>query len=188
MDRKFRNVLMVLAMVMLAGLPASALAQQFRLDSAHCWLVFQIRHNDVASAWGQFSGPTGQFTLDAADPTKTSIQVEVKAANVVSGNPQRDNHLRGPDFFDANQFPNISFKSTAAKKAGDDIEVTGDFSMHGVTKPITVVLKKTGEKGNRVGLETSFTIKRSDYGMTGMTNAIADEVKLHISLEGTRGQ
>lgn len=187
MVRAVRLTGMVLAWGMVLALAQSARAQNYKLDSAHSFVVFEIRHGDLTNAWGMATAPTGTVVLDA-DVAKVKFEVSVKADSILTGNAQRDNHLRGPDFFDARQFPSISFKSTTVKKSGDDYEVTGDFSLHGVTKPVTVTIKKTGERqgGAAVGVGTKFTIKRSEFGMGGMLNMLGDEVTIHVNLEATR--
>jgi polyisoprenoid-binding protein YceI len=188
--KRIATAVTVLLAMTLAG---SAIADTFKLDPPHCWLVFKIKHLDLGYAWGLMGAPTGSVTIDDADPSKSSVQVEAKVDTVITGNAQRDTHLKNADFFDAKQFPNVGFKSTSVKKTADDAyEVAGDFTMHGVTKPLTVTLKKTGEAdkgrqfGYRAAFETTFNVKRSDFGMTGMTNIVGDEVTIMVTLEGTR--
>jgi polyisoprenoid-binding protein YceI len=188
-----KRIVTSLSLLLALTLSGGAFAETFKLDPAHSWLVFKIRHLDLASAWGLISAPTGSVTIDDADASKNSVQIEAKIDTILTGNAQRDTHLKNPDFFDAKQFPTIGFKSTSVKKTADNTyEVAGDFTMHGVTKPLTVTLKKTGEGdkgrqfGYRAGFETTFTIKRSDYGMTGMTNVVGDEVTIMASIEGTK--
>ena len=115
----------------------------------------------------------------------------MKTENVDTANEKRDAHLKSPDFFDAKQFPLITFKSTSVKADGDNFEVTGDLNLHGVTKQITVPLKKTGESdtgkmGYRTGWQAEVDLKRSDFGMTGMQGAIGDDVHLIISFEAVK--
>jgi polyisoprenoid-binding protein YceI len=174
-------------------LPGAALAENLKVDSAHSFLVFQIKHLDVSYTWGRINSPTGTVNIDDANLGGSSIVVNAKAQNIDTGIKQRDDHLKNPDFFDARQYPDLSFKSTTIKKAGDNAyEVAGELSMHGQSKPITVTLTrigagdKGGQFGYRAGYETSFTIKRSDFGMTGMVGPVGDEVKLHVSLECMR--
>ena len=187
-----KRIVTTMSLLLALTLSGRVFAETFKVDSAHSWLVFKIRHLDVASAWGLISAPTGSVTIDDADASKNSVQIEAKVDSILTGNAQRDAHLKNPDFFDSKQFPNIGFKSSSVKKTADNTyEAVGEFTMHGVTKPLTVTLKKTGEgdrgrQGYRAGFETTFTLKRSDFGMTGMTNAVADEVTIMASIEGTR--
>jgi polyisoprenoid-binding protein YceI len=195
-ELRMRHAISSSALLLFAGLlcavPGKACAQTFNVDPVHSFIMFQIRHLDVSNAWGLAIGATGSVRIDSADPTRNSIQVDLKAENLLTGNSGRDTHIKGPDFLDAKQFPTISFKSTSFKKTSDTAyEVAGNFTLHGVSKPITVTLTKVGEKdtgggtGYRAGFETTFTIKRSDHGMTGM-NMIGDEVKIFVSLETSR--
>ncbi len=186
----FRN--RILASLVTLGLATSVAmsATNYKLDPVHTSLVFRVGHMGVSHSWGVIDSPTG--TLTVGDDGLPSITIDAKAEKVDTNNEKRDAHLKGPDFFDAKQFPDLSFKSTSAKKIDDTtVEVTGDFTLKGVTKPLTVTLKKVGEAdtkmaGYRIGYDTSFTIKRSDYGMTGMVGPVGDDVTIWVSLEGIR--
>jgi|SRR5450432_2121611 len=185
----------VVATAFLAALTIAlpARAATFKIDPVHSFVVFKISHLDLGNVWGQFGGPSGSIAIDDSDASKSSVEVEVKADSLVTTNQGRDKHLKSPDFFDAKQFPTITFKSTSVKKTADNTyEVTGDLTLHGVTKSLTVTLTKLGEgdkgamMGYRAGFETNFSIRRSDFGMTAMMNAAGDEVKLMVDLEGTK--
>jgi len=162
----------------------------FDVDPVHSSVVFRINHLGVAPFYGRFNEMEGSF--DLADGG--SVSVTVMAESVDTNNENRDNHLRNPDFFNAKQFPEITFESTSVKSTGDDTyEVEGELTMLGTTKPVTATFTKIGEGergrfGYRAGIETEVTIKRSDYGMTFYLDngALGDEVKLLIALEGTR--
>ncbi len=141
--------------------------------------------------FGRFNELSGNFTLDAADASKSSFAVTVKAESIDTNNAKRDEHLRSPDFFNSKQFPTLIFKSTAVKAIKDGFQVSGDLTIHGVTKPVTFNLLggRSAEfpKGmQRTGYTTEFTIKRSDFGMDKMLEAIGDDVHLAISFEGTK--
>jgi polyisoprenoid-binding protein YceI len=168
-------------------------AETFKVDPAHSQIIFKINHMGVSNIYGRFNDVNGTMTLDNDDPTKSSFEVEVQAKNIDTGVPKRDDHLRSPDFFNVKQFPTINFKSTGVKKIDDNnYEVTGDLSLHGETKSITVKLEKIGEKdipqagGLRAGVGTTFTIKRSDFGMNFMPGGVGEEVTLMINLEGLK--
>ncbi len=165
----------------------------YKVDPVHSFLVFRIKHLDLNYVWGMAIGPTGTVAIDDSDPSKSAVEVSVKAESINTGNAARDQDLKGPDFFDAKQFPTISFKSTSMKKSADNAyEVAGDLTIHGVTKPLTVTITKLGEgdKGQRMGylagFETSFAIKRSDFGITAMMGGVGDEVTLSVNLECVR--
>ena len=167
-------------------------ADNYKVDPVHSSVIFKIDHLGVAPFYGRFNNPTGTVTLDKEDPSKSVFTFEVKTENVQTGNEKRDGHLKTPDFFDAKQFPTISFKSKGVSSpAPDKYEVTGDLTLHGVTKEIKLVLNKTGEKetkmGYRTGWTTDVTLKRSDYGMKQMLDMLGDEVQLMISYEAVKG-
>ena len=111
-----------------------------------------------------------------------------------SGNEALDKHLKNADFFDAKQFPTMTFQSTSAKKMGDDWKVMGEMNMHGVTKTVEVDMEFVGRadfgRGDRIGFETSFTVKRSDFGMNwGVEKgSLGDTTKIIVSLEGIKAE
>ncbi|HEY1628325.1 MAG TPA: YceI family protein [Tepidisphaeraceae bacterium] len=174
-------------------LGVSLRADTFKVDPVHSFVVFKIGHLDVGYVWGEFASPAGTITIDDSDASKSAINVEIKSDNLVTTNEARNKHLKSPDFFDVKQFPTISFKSTAVKKTADKTyEVSGDLTLHGVTKPLTLTLNKLAEGdkgamfGYRAGFEADFSVRRSDFGMTSLMNVVGDEVKLFVNLEGTK--
>lgn len=167
-------------------------ADTYKVDPVHSSVVFSIKHAGVTDFHGSFNEINGTVVFDAADPAKSSVELTVPVESVDSRHPKRDAHLKSPDFFNAAEFPAITFKSTKVEAAGaDTFKVTGDFTLLGVTKSITVDFKK-GKEGKgmegetRGGGETRFTLKRSDYGMTFMPDVLGDEVSLVISVEGVK--
>ena len=175
MSNRFGSVVWVL--VVLLGGAAWAPADTFKLDPVHSEVVFQVEHMGVSKVFGRFNTIQGLFTLDD-DPSKISFEADVPVESLDTGAAPRDKHLKSPDFFNAKQFPDITFKSTAVKKTGDNaFEVTGDLTLHGVTKSITVTLTKVGQAqtqmGERAGFDGQFTVNRSDYGMTFMVCGVA---------------
>ena len=188
-----RQATLGLAVVLALFTSASAAlaADTYKIDSEHATIVYRVKHFDIGNAYGRFNRPTGTIMLDTADPSKSTFTIEIKTENVDTANAKRDAHLKSPDFFDAKQFPTITFKSTAVKANGNDFEVTGDLNLHGVTKSITVPLKKTGEgdtkqMGYRTGWEAVVDLKRSEYGMTGLQGPVGDDVHLVISFEAVK--
>lgn len=183
---------LVVASLLALWLTGSLQAQpQLKIDSAHSFVVFKIQHLGVSTAWGRFNSPEGSITWDDQDPAKSKITVTLQTGKVDTGNQKRDDHLRSPDFFSAKQFPTITFKSTSISKSADNqYQVTGDLTLHGVTKPLTVTLTKVGEAdtqmGHRAGFEANFTIKRTEFGMNFMVGAIGDDVTLFVSLEAIK--
>lgn len=184
---------LVIGLASLAGLPTQArpvpAADAYSIDPVHSSVAFRIKHMNLAPFYGQFNDISGTVKLDAADPTKSEMEVSIKVDAVDSHNEKRDAHLKSPDFFNAKNFPTMTFKSKSFAKSGDHaFDVSGDLTIHGVTKPITVKLEKTGEGkspmgGQAIGFGTEFTIKRSDFGMSGMLDALGDEVRVMIGLE-----
>jgi len=167
-----------------------AQAAVFKLDPVHSHVTFNVGHLGVGTSWGVIKDPTGSFTL-APDSILLNIDLEIN--KIDSANEKRDEHLRGPDFFNAAQFPKATFKSTSSKPLAEgSFEVTGDFTIRDVTKPITLTLKKVGEKdlgerfGYRAGFDTQFTINRLDYGVSYMPEGLGKDVTIMVSIEGKR--
>lgn len=171
-----------------AGTPAAtSQAASLKIDSVHSSMAFRIKHAEVAYFYGTFTDIQGQISWDEANPASSSIEIAIKAESVSTGNKKRDDHLRSQDFFNASKFDKLTFKSTGVSKSGETTyDVKGDLTVHGQTKPITVKLEKTGESGKKVGFETVFTIKRSDFGMTFGAPGIGDEVRIMMGLEADK--
>lgn len=166
-------------------------ADDYTFDLVHSSVSFKARHLDISWIHGRFNDVSGNFSLDRQDPTKSKFQLSIKADSVDTGNKARDEHLRQPDYFDTKQFPTIDFKSTSVKAVTGGYEVTGDFTMHGKTKQITLVLmggKEIEFKGTkRTGFSTDLKVKRSDYGFDkNAIGPIGDEALIIIDFEGTR--
>ena len=167
-----------------------ALAASYKVDAAHSSVHFRVKHMDTSYFYGRFNAISGSFAIDPSDPSKSSFEFAMKADSIDTNNPARDSHLKNADFFNAKQYPNIGFKSTSVESAGKDAyKVTGDLTLHGVTKPITVTIEHTGSgqdmrKNAIAGIESVFTIKRSDFGMKGLVGPVGDEVKVMMSAEG----
>ena len=166
--------------------------ESYAVDPVHTTVMFKIKHLGVSYFYGRINAPQGSFQFHPDNPEASAFDLNIKTANVDTKNANRDRHLKSPDFFNAKEFPTISFKSKKVEKAGDNkYRVTGDFSLHGVTREITIDVEHVGSAndpwgGYRCGFDTSFTIKRSDFGMNFMLNALGDEVTLWIGIEGTR--
>jgi polyisoprenoid-binding protein YceI len=163
-------------------------AVNFKVDPVHSHVVFKLDYQGVGTTWGMIKDPTGTMTLSSDSITLT---LDLDINKIDSANAKRDEHLKGPDFFSASQFPKATFKSTGSKAlANGDFEVTGDFTIRDVTKPVTVTLKKVGEKdtgrGYRAGFDTSFTINRLDYGVSYMPGALGNDVTIMVSFQGIR--
>jgi polyisoprenoid-binding protein YceI len=182
-----------LAFGLLAILTVSAYAAEtYKLDPEHTSVVYRVKYSGVTFVYGRFNGPTGTFTYDQSSPSKSSIEMQVDANNIDTAVEKRDNHLKSPDFFDAGEYPLVTFKSTSVKKiSSDTYQVTGSLTLLGKSRTLTVNANHTGSGkdpwGNfRRGFETSFTIKRSDFGMDFMLGGVSDEIGITVSVSGIR--
>ena len=143
----------------------------YTLDAAHTRVGFSARHAMVTTVRGQFKEFEGTAHIDTANPAESSVTVTIKTASIDTGVAARDGHLRSADFFDADANPEITFVSTDVSRDGDDWTITGDLTIKGVAKPVTVEFESTGSArdpfGNlRVGFEGGTTINRKDWGLT----------------------
>jgi len=191
MSRKLSLVL-ALALLVLAA-PVAHAGEAFEIDHVHSSVSFKIRHL-VSNVIGRFDDFGGTITLDKDDMSKSSVDFTIEATSIDTDNENRDNHLRSEDFFAVDSFPQLSFKSTSVVKTGENsYDVTGDFTMRGVTKSITVPVEvlgfTEGKRGTTGGFETSFTINRKDFGVTWNRTLdsggflLGDDVKVSINIE-----
>ena len=178
------------AMALLATIGVSGAAsatdaraqETYQADPVHSSVVFRVKHMNTSYFWGRFNDLSGTFSLDSADPAKSKLQFQVKAASVDTGNAKRDQHLKSPDFFNAAENPKLTFKSKEVKAgSAGKWSVTGDLTIHGVTKPLTCDVEMVGtadspQMGARAGFETTFTIKREDFGMKNMIGDSANRL------------
>lgn len=181
--------------IALATISAGAFAADtFVVDKSHSSTAFKVRHL-IAKTSGRFNDFTGTITLDRAKLQNSSVEFTIKTASIDTDNEGRDKHLRSADFFDAEKYPEITFKSTKITPAGKDkYNVTGNFTMHGVTKTITLPVEITGfmkdPRGTeRAGFQTALTLNRKDYGIEWNKNLdeggllLGDDVEVSIELE-----
>ncbi len=171
---------------------ASAVAPlNFKLDPVHCMALFRIHHVGAGQFWGMFDDVSGTVVYPEDGSTAPTFDVTVKVESVHTGTEKLNRTIAGPQFFNAKEFESIRFVSTGGKSIGEKTwEMTGDLTMHGVTKPITAMVECTGVAGNpvqkKVGFEATFTVKRSNFGMEwGVKNkALGDDVRMVVGLEG----
>jgi polyisoprenoid-binding protein YceI len=185
----------VMQPVALAAQPdpaAQPAAAAMTLDPVHSMALFRIQHLEAGQFWGRFNGVEGSVSWPLDDASAPMIKAIAKVERVDTGSEKLDGNLKGPNFFNAKEFPGIAFTTTAGTRVGErHWTLTGDLSLHGVTKPVTVDCVVTGvgkgPTGKKVGFECQLTIKRSEFGMTwGIEKppkALGDEVKLVIGLE-----
>ncbi|HVE70087.1 MAG TPA: YceI family protein [Thermoanaerobaculia bacterium] len=166
------------------------------VDKGHSTATFKIRHF-TANVVGQFRDFEGSINIDRANPAKSSVEFTIQAKSIDTGGERRDNHLRSADFFDVEKFPTITFKSTSvAPKSKDTFDVTGDLTMHGVTKRVTLPVTFLGfmkhPRGEKAGFEIETVVNRKDYGVTWNRALdeggfmLSDDVKVSINLEVDR--
>jgi polyisoprenoid-binding protein YceI len=183
----------VLTLSLMLALAAPAVADTYTIDKNHSEAAFQVRHI-LTKVRGTFRDFSGTIDFDKAKPESSSVEFRIKAASIDTGVQKRDDHLRSPDFFDVATHPEIVFKSTkVVAKGNNQFDVTGDFTMHGVTKSITLPVTFLGEqkfmKGAKAGFETALTINRKDYGLVwnraleGGGVLVGEEVEIAINVE-----
>ena len=172
---------------------SSVWAESYSLDASHASLGFAVRHLVVSTVRGTFTQSSGSLETDASGiPAKASVTI--KAASLESGVADRDKHLRSPDFFDVEKYPEIKFESTKIEKSADGVSVTGNLTIRDVTKEVTVPCTLSGPItdpwGNvRIGLEGNTQVNRKDFGMVwsktldGGGLVVEDTVKIDVSLE-----
>ncbi|MEU6070913.1 MULTISPECIES: YceI family protein [Streptomyces] len=150
----------------------AALTGEYTIDPAHTTIGFVARHAMVTNVKGGFLDFTGSLHLDGSDPAKSTASLDVKMDSIETGNSDRDGHLKSSDFFKTDEFPTMTFRSTKAEAlGGDNYRITGDLSILGVTKPLSIDLEFNGSAkdpfGNeRVGFEGKTEILRSEWGLT----------------------
>lgn len=177
--------------ILLSGSNLAIAADEYDYDLVHSSVSFKARHLDISWIHGRFNDVSGKFSLDREDPSRSTFSLTIKTDSVDTANKARDEHLRQPDYFDTRQFPTIEFKSTRVKAIKGGYEVTGDFTMHGTTKEITIVLMGGKEhdfkKVKRVAFSTELSVKRSDYGFdSNAIGPIGDTALIMIDCEGVR--
>lgn len=161
------------------------------LDPVHSSTIFRIKHAGCTWFYGRIDNPSGTIEFDPESKTVASVEITLQVDNVNTGADQRNNHLKSADFFDGNQFPTITFKSTevSAGEAENTFQLTGDLTMKGITRQLTIPLEHTGQGqfsgGPRYGFASTFTIKRSGWDVSyGIGTMLDDEVQMTFGLEG----
>lgn len=178
---------------LLLGSPAHAAT--WELDGTHSAAQFSVKHMMISTVRGDFGKVTGTVNLDDKDLTKSSLDIAIDASTINTREPKRDEHLRSPDFFDVGKFPKITFKSTQITKQSDGkYAVTGDLTLHGVTKPVTLTTELSAEVKDpwnnvRRGATGTTKISRKDFGLTWNKAleaggvAVSDEVNITVDVE-----
>ena len=186
MRHPFRALFATLA---LAALPAMA-QETYKIDPVHSEVAFKVRHG-LGKVSGRFTKFAGEIKVDTKDISKSSVAVTIDATSISTDNAGRDKHLQSPDFFDTAKFPTITFKSTDVKEvAKGKLEITGDFTMHGVTKRITFPISNAGtQPGMKPGsvvagfIDGALTLNRLEYGVKYGVPLVGEEVAISLNIE-----
>jgi polyisoprenoid-binding protein YceI len=175
-------------------------AEKWDFDTVHSSIAFVVRHMVISKVHGRFTKWNGTLMIDDANPTNSSVEVHIDLASVDTHESQRDTHLRTADFFDVEKFPDMVFKSTKVEKNdGDDYTVTGDLTLHGVTRPVVLKVEAGGRVvdpwGNdRAGFTAQTTIQRKDFGLTFNmalptgSLVVGEKVEINIDIESTKAK
>jgi polyisoprenoid-binding protein YceI len=177
--------------------PRAAAPAVWTIDPVHSGVGFTIRHF-VSRVRGKFKDVKGTIAAEPEAWQNGTIDVEIATSSISTDNDRRDNHLRSGDFFAADSFPTITFRSTRIDRTGDDAKIHGNLTIRGVTKPVVLDGHFTGlmkaAQGDRVGFEASTTVNRLDYGVKwnraveGGGAMLGDEVRIEIAVEAVRAK
>lgn len=180
----------------LAPAPAAALPVTYEIDPDHSGVTFTIRHF-VTNVPGRFRDFSGTIRYDKESPTAANVEFNLEAASIDTANADRDAHLRSADFFDAEKYPQLTFSSTSVRvKDPKTLEVTGNLTLKGMTKKLTLPVQFLGTvptpQGEKIGFETSFTINRKDFGIAwnrvleGGGTLLGDDVRITVAIEAAQ--
>ena len=193
MIRHFAGLMAVTALLSFPLSTPSQAADTYKFDPTHTSVIWEAGHMGFSVPHGIFSQIEGTLVLDEAAPANSTVNVTVNTANIVTGLSKFDDHLKSKDFFNVSEHPTATFVSKKVEVTGDKTaKVTGDLTLVGVTKPVTldVTLNKKGEnpmsKKQAVGFSATGTIKRSDFGINYGIPNVADDVKIQIEAEAVK--
>ena len=194
------NVRLLAALVLpAAALATAAGAETYQIDTSHSVAAFSVRHMMVSTVRGDLGPVTGTVVYDKADPTKSTVEASIDVKGVTTRDEKRDGHLKGPDFFDVAKFPSAVFKSTKVERDGEKLKVTGNLTLHGVTKEVVLSVEVPGaEQGMKAwgvlktGTSASTKINRKEFGVSwgAVTDTggavVGDDVAVQLDLELNR--
>jgi polyisoprenoid-binding protein YceI len=195
---RFRSIVLISLVAALPLFAQESAPEAFGVDKAHSVVGFRVRHM-MSKVSGNFRDVDAAIHLDRANPAKSSVEFTIQAKSIDTGNANRDEHLRSADFFDVEKFPTITFKSKSVKaKSKDEFDVTGDLTMHGVTKEVTLPVSFLGfaktSRGELAGFEIETTLNRKDYGIVWNRAldeggvVLGDDVNVTINIEARKKQ
>ncbi len=181
---------LVVSVALMVAIGGTALAaDQFKIDPAHTSATFRVLHQGYSYLAGRFNEIVGDVMFDEGDLLKSQVNITIKTESVDTNHKKRDDHLRSPDFFNAKEFPDMTFKSTGVEQTGDKTgKLKGDLTLLGVTKPVTldVTFHRIAPNSKNIviaGFSASGKIKRTDFGMTYGLQGIGDEITIEIAAE-----
>jgi polyisoprenoid-binding protein YceI len=187
------RLLLILTATLALAISAAAQATTWQIDPNHTAAQFSVRHLGISTVRGAFTKASGTVIYDPSDPGKTVIDVTIDANSVDTRVQMRDNDLRSPNFFDVAKYPTLTFKSTHAEAAGSGrLKVTGDLTIHGVTKQVVLDIDGPSEpmKDPRdkwhMGASAGTKINRKDFGVNGNPTAVGDDITITIDVELVR--
>lgn len=167
----------------------------WNIDGSHSHATFTVRHLMISNVKGEFRTLAGKVTFSPDAPEQAVVEAEVEVASIHTREEKRDEHLRSADFFDAEKFPKITFRSTRIERDGDDLKLTGDLTIRGTTKPVTFQVEALSPiqtdpwGGKRIGTSATAKIKRSEFGVTWNAAletggvVVGDEIKIALDIE-----
>ncbi|BDU71965.1 YceI family protein [Mesoterricola silvestris] len=186
------------ALVLLLSVPSASLlaatpssVDTYKIDGVHSSVGFRVRHL-LSKVQGRFGKAEGTVQIDTKDITKSKVDVTIDVASISTNEEKRDAHLKGPDFFDAAKFPTITFKSTAVKEVSKGkLEVTGTFTMKGVSKTIVLPITNLGTavdpwKNVVAAFEGATRLNRMDYGVSYGAGLVGDDVDIDLNIEAKK--
>ena len=194
MQSVYKNTLFA-ALLALAASAAHAQATKWQIDPAHSQAEFSIRHMAISNVHGRFGNINGTIVLDEKDITKSSVNAVIDVTTVDTGVAQRDQHLKSPDFFDVAKYPQMTFTSKGLSNANGQLQLTGDLTIHGVTRPVSLALESPGKEQvdpwgkTRRAFSATTTLHRQDFGLVWNGNlksgdsVIGDDVKVELDIE-----
>ncbi len=182
---------LALIAAVLSAAPATAADYLIDTDKAHASINFRIKHLGFSWLTGRFDTFKGTFSFDAANPSASKVNVEVDTNSINSNHAERDKHLRGKDFLDTASFPTATFESTSVKLDGGKATITGNLTLHGVTKEIAIAATRVGGGedpwgGKREGFTGTTTLPLKDFGISYNLGPSATAVELALEIEGVQ--
>ncbi|EKN3562658.1 TPA: YceI family protein [Yersinia enterocolitica] len=191
----FNKTLLGLTVGTLMFTAGSAVAAEYKIDKEgqHAFIEFRIKHLGYSWLYGSFNDFDGSFTFDEKNPAADKVNVVINTNSVDTNHAERDKHLRSKEFLNVSKFPQATFASTEVKKNAEGYTVVGNLTLNGVTKPVTLESKLTGQGndpwgGYRAGFEANGNIKLKDFNITTDLGPASQEVELILSVEGVRAK